>query len=156
GKQVDARIAAYNIRPMVEQIWKNLATETKAGDMGYVYINPESVRLSSFSLNGSQLTFSVGLSAKPIFTTVSTQRPIKPLPNLSAYTPANGFNVYLDLQENYDHLTKTVNQQVVGMKADVAGKEFIVDNTKIWGMAFIRMYRSGILILKLFIQPRNS
>lgn len=133
GKQVDARIAAYNIRPMVEQIWKNLATESKAGDMGYVYINPESVRLSSFSLNGSQLTFSVGLSAKPIFTTVSTQRPIKPLPNLSAYTPANGFNVYLDLQENYDHLTKTVNQQVVGMKADVAGKEFIVDNTKIWG-----------------------
>jgi hypothetical protein len=55
------------------------------------------------------------------------------LPNLSAYTPANGFNVYLDLQENYDHLTKTVNQQVMGMKADVAGKEFIVDNTRIWG-----------------------
>ncbi|MFB9844298.1 DUF4403 family protein [Mucilaginibacter ginsenosidivorans] len=133
GKQVDARIAAYNIRPMVEQIWKNLSTESKAGDMGYVYINPESVRLSSFNLNGSSLTFSVGLSAKPVFTTVSTQRSIKPLPNLSAYTPANGFNVYLDLHENYDHLTKTVNQQVAGMKADVAGKEFIVDNTKIWG-----------------------
>ena len=133
GKQVDARIAAYNIKPMVDQIWKNLATETKAGDMGYVYINPEAVRLSSFNLNGSQLTFSVGLSAKPVFTTVSIARPLKPLPNLSAYTPANGFNVYLDLQENYDHLTKTVNQQVVGMKADVAGKEFIVDNTKIWG-----------------------
>jgi hypothetical protein len=133
GKQVDARIAAYNIKPMVEQIWKNLATETKAGDMGYVYINPEAVRLSSFNLNGSQLTFSVGLSAKPVFTTVSTSRPVKPLPNLSAYKPANGFNVYLDLQENYDHLTREVNRQVVGMNADVAGKKFIVDNTKIWG-----------------------
>jgi len=133
GKQVDAKIAAYNIRPMVEQIWKNLATEYKAGDIGYVYINPESVRLSNFSLNGSQLTFSVGVSAKPVFTTVSVPQPTRPMPNLSAYVPANGFNVYLDLLEGYDHLTKTVNQQVVGMNAQVAGKEFIVDGTKIWG-----------------------
>lgn len=134
GKQVDAQIAAYNIKPVVEQIWNNLATETKIGDMGYVSINPETVRLSNFNLNGSQLSFSVGLSAKPVFTTVSTQQPPKPLPNLSAYTPAKGFNVYLDLLEGYDHLTKTVNQQVAGMTTEVAGKQFIVDNTKIWGI----------------------
>ncbi|MGZ3833954.1 MAG: DUF4403 family protein, partial [Mucilaginibacter sp.] len=134
GKQVDAKIAAYNIRPMVEQLWKNIASETKIPDVGYLYINPQSVRLSSFSLNGSLLSFSVGLSAKPIVTTVSNPQPLKPLPNLSTYTPANGFNVYLDLVENYDHLTDVVNQQVVGMNSQVAGKEFIVDHTKIWGI----------------------
>jgi hypothetical protein len=133
GKQVDDKIAGYNIKPIIDQLWKNIASETKIGDVGYVSINPESVRLSNFSLNGSQLTFSVGLSAKPVVTTVSSPAPAKPVPNLTAYTPAKGFNVYLDLLENYDHLTKMVNQQVVGQSANIAGKQFIVDNTKIWG-----------------------
>ncbi|MES2275730.1 MAG: DUF4403 family protein [Bacteroidota bacterium] len=133
AKQVDTKIAAYNVKPMVEQLWKNLASEYKIGDMGYLSINPQSVRLSSFNLNGSQLNFSVGLSARPIVTTVSTAAPVKPMPNLTAYTPANGFNIYLDLLENYDHLTSMVNQQVVGQKAEVAGKTFIVDNTRIYG-----------------------
>jgi len=133
GKQVDDKIAAYNIKPIIDQIWRNIVNETKIGDVGYVSINPESVRLSNFNLNGSQLNFSVGLSAKPVVTTVSSSPPTKPVPNLTAYTPAKGFNVYLDLLENYDHLTKMVNQQVAGQSADIAGKQFIVDNTKIWG-----------------------
>jgi len=134
GKQVDSRIAAYNIKPMVEQIWKNISTETKVGDVGYVSINPDAVRLSSFKLNGSLLTFSVEVSAKPVVTTVSIPPPPKPLPNLSAYVPAKGFNVYLDLLENYDHLSKMVNQQVAGQSSEVAGKQFIVDKVKVWGI----------------------
>jgi hypothetical protein len=134
GKQVDAKIAAYNIKPMVEELWKNIATEIKIGDVGYLSINPQSVRLSSFSLNGSLLNFSVGLSAKPVVTTVSVAQPATSLPNLTTYVPANGFNIYLDLLENYDHLTNVVNQQVVGQHAEVAGNEFIVANTKVWGI----------------------
>jgi len=133
GKQVDARIAAYNIKPMVEQMWKNLASETKM-DVGYLSINPQSVRISNFNLNGSLLSFSVGLSAKPVVTIASNPQPPSLLPNLTTYTPTNGFNIYLDLIENYDHLTNVVNQQVAGQSAEVAGKTFIVDKTKIWGI----------------------
>jgi len=134
GKQVDARIATYNVRPMVDQLWKNIATEIKLSDIGYLNINPQSVRLSNFSLNGSQLNFSVGLSAKPVVTVVSNPSPPKPLPNLSAYTPANGFNIYLDLLENYTHLTNIVNQQVVGQQMDAEGKHFVVAATKVYGI----------------------
>ncbi|MGN6641269.1 MAG: DUF4403 family protein [Mucilaginibacter sp.] len=134
GKMVDAKVAAYNVKPMIQQIWQNLSTETKAGDMGYVSINPESVQLSNFNLNGSLLSFSVGLSAKPVFTTVSNPQPVKPVPNLTTYTPSKGFSVYLDLVEGYDHLTKIINQQVVGQSAEIAGKQFMVNNTKVWGI----------------------
>jgi hypothetical protein len=134
GKQVDAKIAGYNVKPMVEQLWKNLAGEFKLDNVGYLNINPQTVRLSGFNLNGSLLNFSVGLSAKPVVTVVSAQQPAKPLPNLTAYTPANGFNIYLDLVEGYDHLTNMVNQQLVGQSTVVAGKEFVVDNTKIYGI----------------------
>jgi hypothetical protein len=135
GKTVDARIAAYNIKPIVQQLWNSLATETKLPDVGgYLYVNPQTVRLSSFSLNGSLLSFSVGLSAKPVVTMTSLAQPPKPLPNLTTYVPANGFNIYLDLQENYDHLTNIVNKQIAGQSTEVAGHTFIVDNTKIWGI----------------------
>src|SRR5476651_140975 len=134
GKQVDAKIASYNVRPMIEQMWKNIAAEYKIPDAGYLYVNPQAVRLSSFNLSGSLLNFSVGLSAKPFVTTVATAQPAKPLPNLSVYTPANGFNIYLDLVENYDHLTSVVNQQVAGQSTKVAGNEFIVDKTKVYGL----------------------
>jgi hypothetical protein len=134
GKQVDARISAYNIKPMVQQIWQNLSAETKAGYMGYVSVNPESVQLSNFNLKGSLLSFSVGLSARPVFTTVSNPQPVKPMPNLTNYAPSKGFNVYLDLVEGYDHLTRIINQQVAGQSAEVAGKQFVVNSTKVWGI----------------------
>jgi hypothetical protein len=134
GKQVDTRIAAYNVKPMVQQLWQNIATEIKLGDAGYLNINPQSVQVSSFSVNGPQLNFSVGLSAKPVVTLLSQQPSPTPMPNLSSYVPANGFNIYLDLLENYDHLTRIVSQQVDGKQESIAGKLFIVDSTRVYGI----------------------
>jgi len=134
GKQVDSKIAAYNIKPIIDQIWKNVAGEYKVADVGYLYTNPQSVRVSNFNLDGSMLAFSVGVSARPVVTTVSLNQPLKPVPNLSTYVPTKGFNVYLDLLENYNHLNNMVNQQVKGQKIDVAGKEFIVDSARVTGI----------------------
>jgi Domain of unknown function (DUF4403) len=134
GAQVDVRIAGYNLKPMIEQLWKNISAEVKLGDVGYLNVNPIAVRLSGFSLNGSSLNFSVGLSAKPVVTTVSNPQPSNPLPNLTSYVPANGFNIYLDLLENYDHLTNIVNQQVAGQSIEVAGNTFTVDHVKVYGI----------------------
>ncbi|MCO5949036.1 DUF4403 family protein [Mucilaginibacter flavidus] len=134
GKQVDAKIAAYDIKTIITQLWNNIASETKVGDVGYVSANPQAVRLSGFNLNGSVLSFSVGLSARPVVTTVSARPLLTPLPNLTAYKPASGFNVYLDLLENYDHLTNMVNQQVAGQVTNVAGNEFIVEKARVFGI----------------------
>jgi hypothetical protein len=134
GKLVDAKIATYNIKPMVEKLWNGISTETKLGDAGYININPLAVRVSNFSLNGSLLNFSVGISAKPVITINSNPTPAKLLPDLSAYAPANGFNIYLDLLENYDHLTQIVNQQIDGQQTAIAGKQFVVNTAKVFGI----------------------
>ncbi len=134
GAQVDAKIAAFNIKPVFAQLWKNISVEYKLGDVGFLSVNPQAVSLSGFNLNGSQLNFSVQLSAKPTVALASNPQPAKPLPNLSAYTPANGFNIYLDLLENYDHLTNIVAQQVNGQDIKIAGNDFIVSNVKVYGI----------------------
>jgi hypothetical protein len=133
GTQIDKRIASMNFKPVIAELWKNIANEYKLGDMGYLYLNPQSVRVSNFNLNGSQLNFSVGLSANPVVSTTSLPQQPKPLPNLSAYTPASGFSIYLDIFENYEHLTNLVNQQIVNQQMEVAGKQFIVTDTKVYG-----------------------
>jgi hypothetical protein len=134
GKQVDDKVAAYNIKPIIEQLWKNLTTEFKLPDVGFLNVDPQAIRISNFNLNGTQLNFSVGISAKPVVTTKSNVQPQKPVPNLSTYVPAKGFNIYLDLVENYQHLTNMVNRQIVGQKTEVAGKTFIVDSTSVYGI----------------------
>ena len=134
GKMVDTKVAAYNVRPILDQLWKSIATEVNLGGVGYLNVNPQTVRLSSFNLKGSVLSFSVGLSANPVVSTVSNPHPPIPLPNLTSYTPAKGFNIYLDLIENYDHLSNLVNQQVAGQSAHIAGNDFTVDKTKVWGL----------------------
>jgi hypothetical protein len=134
GGQVDAKVASYSLKPVFDQLWKNMANEYKLADAGFLYVNPQSVCLSNFSLNGTQLSFSVGLTAKPLVTTVSTPQTTGPLPALSPYTAANGFNIYLDLQDSYDHLTAMANQQVDGQSAKIAGNTFIVDHVKVYGI----------------------
>ena len=134
GAQVDDKIAAFDVKPMVLQLWNNMAGEIKLPDIGYLNLNLQSVRLSSFNLSGSVLNFSVGISAKPVVSTVSNNPPLKPLPNLSAYTPASGFNIFLDINEDYDKLTDMVNQQVVGQVIPIAGKQFIITGTKVYGI----------------------
>lgn len=41
GKQVDLKIATYNVKPMIEQLWKNITGEIKLGDVGFLSINPQ-------------------------------------------------------------------------------------------------------------------
>jgi hypothetical protein len=133
GAQVDDKVSAYNIRPQIEQLWKTMSTEYKLPDMGYLSVNPQSVRISSFNLKGSVLNFSVGISAKPVVTLSSNPKPPTPLPNLSSYTPANGFNIYLDLVSKYDELSAYITKQIAGQTNEVAGKTFIVTDAKVYG-----------------------
>src|SRR6185503_10413544 len=114
GAQVDTKIAAYSLKPMFDQLWENLSEEYKVGDIGFLNVNPLSVCVSNFNMNGSVLNFSIGLTAKPIVTLVSAPQPPKPLPDLTGYKTANGFDVYLDLLDKEDHLSSSVNQQVMG------------------------------------------
>ena len=134
GAQVDSRIGAFTLKPIFDQLWKSISAEFKLGDVGYLSVNPQAVCLGGFCLNGSQLNFSVGLSAKPVVTIASNPQQVKPLPNLTTYVPANGFSIYLDLLEKYDHLNSIVNNQVQGQSVKIAGNIFTVDSVRVYGI----------------------
>lgn len=134
GAKVDEKVAGVDFKPQIQNLWNKVSTEIKLGDFGYLSVNPEALRLSALNLNGSVLNISVGMSAKPVITTESNQQPIAQLPDLSDYTPGNGFNIYLDLLASYDTLTKYVNKEVAGQTINIGRRKFTTTNARVYGI----------------------
>ncbi len=108
AKMIDQEVAKQDLKPYVLPIWKALQEDIKIDQVGYLRFQPQQLSLGELAMNGSLLTFSIGLKAAPVITPESQSKPVTALPNLSAYQKGNGFEVYTDLAMNYDSLSKQV------------------------------------------------
>jgi hypothetical protein len=103
---IDAEVAKLDLKPYVKPIWEALQSDIKIDKLGYLRFQPKELSLGEIDLNGSQLSFSVGLKAAPVIASVPLSATPSALPNLSAYKKKNGFEVYTDLHLNYDSLSQ--------------------------------------------------
>ncbi len=108
AKMIDQEVAKQDLKPYVLPVWKALQEDIKIDQVGYLRFQPQQLSLGELAMNGSLLTFSIGLKAAPVITPESQSKPVTALPNLSAYQKGNGFEVYTDLAMNYDSLSKQV------------------------------------------------
>ncbi len=108
AKMIDQEVAKQDLKPYVMPVWKALQEDIKIDQVGYLRFQPQQLSLGELAMNGSLLTFSIGLKAAPVITPESQSKPVTALPNLSAYQKGNGFEVYTDLAMNYDSLSKQV------------------------------------------------
>ncbi len=108
AKMIDQEVAKQDLKPYVLPIWKALQEDIKIDQVGYLRFQPQQLSLGELAMNGSLLTFSIGLKAAPVITPESQSKPVTALPNLSSYQKGNGFEVYTDLAMNYDSLSKQV------------------------------------------------
>lgn len=134
GKSVDKRIDDLDFKPIVQTAWNKVSTEIKLGNLGYMAINPKALRLSALNFDGSTLRMSVGLTANPTITTESAQLPITEVPDLSDFTPGNGFNIYLDLSAGYDTLSKYLDRKVAGTVIKIGHKRFVINKANVYGI----------------------
>jgi hypothetical protein len=119
-------------------------------------IQPKSLSVSDFQLNGSLLQFSIAMEAFPQIQLSKTNTPPKPLPSLTPYTPQNGFNIHLDLVGNYDSLSRLLSAELAGKEIEIKRNKLIIDSAKIFGSANTQMSfaisfsgkRNGTLYLK--------
>lgn len=110
----DNSMAQYNFRSNVEPVWNNLFEAIPVGDIGFITINPEQVRLSSLNGSGSKVDFSIGLTVKPVFsmTKPDATTPI-PLPDITTSSPGNAFNLFVDGKLQYAPLSTILNNELV-------------------------------------------
>lgn len=108
AKMIDQEVAKQDLKPYILPVWKALQEDIKIDQVGFLRFQPQQLSLGDLAMNGTTLTFSVGLKAAPIITPETKTAAPTGLPNLSAYQKGNGFEVYTDLAMNYDSLSAQV------------------------------------------------
>ncbi len=139
GGEVDKRVGEVDFKKDVDALWKQLSTELKIGEFGYLYVNPKQISLSEINMNGSVLNFSVGLTANPLVSASPKTVTSTALPNLSSYTKKEGFNIYLDLVAEYDTLTRHLNNALTGQVFEVGKKKITVTAASVSGIGSNKM-----------------
>ena len=154
--KVDETLGKVALRQQVEKSWKTVTGGLKLGNYGYLYFNPQHVKLGSISLQDSILNFSVTTSAKPVITTDVLPAKHFDLPVLTDYSPSQkGFNAYVDLKASYDSLSSYLTHYLAGTTITIKRKKFTISKATIEGMGngkliaavTFRGYKKGIIYL---------
>jgi hypothetical protein len=124
AKMIDQEVAKQDLKPYILPVWKALQEDIKIDQVGYLRFQPQQLSLGELSMNGTLLTFSIGLKAAPVITPESQTKPPTGLPNLSTYQKGSGFEVYTDLAMNYDSLSAQVYSTIKN-ESFALGKEKI-------------------------------
>jgi len=91
AKMIDQEVAKQDLKPYILPVWKALQEDIKIDQVGYLRFQPQQLSLGELSMNGTQLTFSIGLKAAPVITPESQTKPSSALPNLSPYQKNESF-----------------------------------------------------------------
>jgi Domain of unknown function (DUF4403) len=129
-------ISRYDIRKLVQPYWAKLFQPVKIDDIGYISLNPSQIRLENLNGSAHQLTGTIGITAKPVFSLANPGPPtvIPPLPVISRQD-ASGFNVYIDARIQYAELNRLAKAHLDNNKIAV-GKTgyFMIKNAEIYGI----------------------
>jgi Domain of unknown function (DUF4403) len=129
-------LAKMNIKNSFQQLWDKLNNGQNLKGFGYLKINPEKIRISSLQADNDTLSLSVGLSAKPIISSIKPADVLSSIPNISDFKQRSGFNLFLDAQLDYDSLSNIITNRMKGYRIDinqVPQKYVIVESVKLYG-----------------------
>jgi len=134
GKNVDAQIRSYDLKPYVLNIWNKLTEIQKVETYGYLSLNPLSLSVSNINMNGLKMNLILGLSCKPFFSLNQLKsRPIE-LPSLTNTLPQKGFNVYADLLLNYKDINELLANKLSGKVIEIKRKKIIIKTIHLTGI----------------------
>lgn len=129
---IDAEVAKQDLKPYIKPVWDALQEDIKIDKVGFLRFQPKEISLGDINMNGSQLSFSVGLKAAPVIASTPSNAIPTALPNLSAYKKNSGFEVYTDLYLNYDSLSEQVYSTIKDQIFEMGGKKIKVTYLKLF------------------------
>src|SRR5690606_17492128 len=119
GREIRDSINRLNFRPRFQQLWDILNTSIRMYDIGYLQINPEKLRLSTFYAKNDTLFLSIGISARPLISLSRTTGNRTVVPDISDFNQRNGFNIFVDAVMNYDSLSNLLTRQLYHKQIDM-------------------------------------
>ncbi len=110
---IESRFGTTDLHGRFQQLWDKLREPVAVYGMGWLRINPVSLRINTLYAHNDSLHINLGLAARP---SIALEKPDReeprPVPNLGAFSNQEGFNVFLDARLDYDSLGKLVNARL--------------------------------------------
>lgn len=126
-KDIDKQIGSVDLRPEVEKVWQALQSPIDLSGYGKLHLMPEKLSLGKMNFKGDSAFVDVAISSKPVVYIGKQPQTEKLLPPLSDYSAGNGFSISLDVEAQYDSLSRVVTSAIKGKIVELNGKQIIFE-----------------------------
>ncbi len=136
--KIDDRVANSNfIQERASETWDALQNPIPLTDNLELLLNPQSVHVSSPSVQGKQgdtLAVVIGLVARPkIIANNMPHPPTRPVPHLSTAPSGNGFHIELESDLSYDIVSSELAKRLEGRVFTKDGSRIRIGSVKVYG-----------------------
>lgn len=133
--ELNEKLNGYNFRQVLQPAWNALGQPIKIADIGYIVLNPSQVRFGKPAGAGNLLSFSAGITARPVFYLANPGKvPVNTVPDITAADSAGGFYLNAELHLEYEPLNMELKNVVSGKKIPVGANGYInIADAKIYG-----------------------
>lgn len=118
-KLMEDSFGTINLKPYMQQAWNLLSEPYAIAGIGFLNLNPKKLRMENINAKNDMLNIQLGISATPLISFQREETGLTEVPNLSAATNKDGFNINLEAALQYDSLSQVINSYMSGKRIDV-------------------------------------
>jgi hypothetical protein len=136
GKELDASVAALDLRALTGALSDQLTKEQALKGYGFLQIRPAGIALAPLQLRGDSLYTTLGFQAYPEVYSKSMPNPVPPaLPALTTQNSASGFVLRTNVHYDYQTLDSILNQSLGNRSFFIEGKQILVQHIDMSGLS---------------------
>ncbi|HLA58779.1 MAG TPA: DUF4403 family protein [Puia sp.] len=133
---MDQSIAGLSFTKFVTQLKDSSYRKIAIGKYGYFLLNPTAFRIGQLNYIKDSFAISLGVSCKPFFSSDPSNHISVPnsLPALLQTESRNGVRLYLNMNYDYNFLSKTLHDSLYNKVFEVKGRTIVVKDAIIRGI----------------------
>lgn len=126
-----------DLKPQFQQVWDQLGKAYNIYNMGWLQVNPQTIKINNLYAKDDSLYVYLGLSARPVISFEKPGDQKTNIPMIGNIRRQQGFSIFLDALLNYDSLSNIVNRHVANKNFDFnkgpVKKKFVIQDCKLYG-----------------------
>jgi hypothetical protein len=133
---MDETVAGLSFARFVNQLKDSSYRKIAIGRFGYFLLNPVAFRIGQLNYIKDSFAISLGVSCKPLFSSdPANHNPVPTvLPALLQTESRSGVRLYLNMNYDYDFLTKALHDSLYNKVFEVNGRTIVVKDASIRGI----------------------
>ena len=136
---IDKKIEQTDLKNEVQKIWKELNNPIIIPSLGYFYLSPKNLAISTPTFSKDKLNLTVSVNALPKITLEEKKIQPTPLPDLNSAPGEKGFEISLAIQGKYNSINSLLAQNLNGKEIQLKKEKIKIDSVLILGATNLKL-----------------